>query len=151
MSMSGKILEKKEIKTPFGKVTLETREYEQFPKRSQVIFWLGNNQIIKLGEFVTIYHVKRRKTDFEPVKYEPLYYKITFTDEADARDVLLYHVLEEEIEDTLKEGLEFDEKEEAENFVQKLKCKSVKVGGVSIGTKKDFKRWKKAIEQLKEE
>lgn len=151
MSMRGKVTEKKEIKSPFGKITLETREYEQFPKRSQIIFWLGNMKIVKLGELITIYYVRKRKSNFESVKYEPFYYRVTFTDEADARDELLYHILEEEIEDILKDGLEFDTKGEAEDFAQKLKCRSVKVGGVSIGSKKEFEKWKRVMKELEEE
>ena len=145
----GKLVDKKEIETPFGKVILEKKEYPPFPKRRKIIFWLGGMKTVKLGELITTLHVKPRKSDFEKIKYEPLYYKVKLTDEADVTDIAPYHFLDEEIEDGLEEGFEFDKKEEVEEFIQGLKCKDINHGGVSIGSKTEFERWKKVMEKVK--
>jgi len=143
----GKLIKQENIKTPLGDITIETREHPQFIKRTKVIFWLGNLKCVLLGHLVTTYHVKDRKSDFEPIKYVPLYYTVKLTDDADASGVEPYHY-----EDADDEGnFDFDDKEEAEEFVDGLKCRTVPFGGVCLDTKTEFNRWKKVFEKVAKE
>jgi len=57
MSFRGKIVDKKETDTPIGKITITKKEYDSFPKRKKIIWWMGytNNVtgMCKLGELIT--------------------------------------------------------------------------------------------------
>lgn len=143
----GKLIKQENIKTPLGDITIETKEYPQFMKRSKVIFWLGNLKAVLLGHLVTTYHVKSRKSDFEPIKYEPLYYRVKLTEDADASDVEPYHYGGADDEG----NFDFDGKEEAEEFVNGLKCKTVPFGVVCLDTETEFNHWKKVLEKIAKE
>lgn len=144
--MKGKVTDRKKIKTPFGEIEMLTKEYPPYPKRKKIISWMGGDGIIKLGELITTYHVDpKRRSDFEPMKYVPLYYKIELTKEADDSEIRPYFFLDEE------EDLEFDDLDKAREFIQGLKCKTVKHGGVHIDSRAEFERWKKVFEIVSKE
>ena len=153
MSFKGKVVERKEIDSPFGKIELTKKEYEPFPRRSKVIFWMGECKVVQLGKLITIYHIKSRKSDLEPVKYEPFYYKVELNENADPSEIEDMFFLLEEIEiEGGKRTYEFDDdKIKADEFIQGVKCKGVEFGGINVDSQTEFERWKTALEKLLDE
>jgi len=139
MSPRGKVIKREDL----GGIIIETKEYPQFMKRSKTIFWLGNLKAVLLGRLITTYDVKERQSDFEPIKYVPFYYTVELTDDADASDVEPYHYKGAD-EDG---NFDFDDREDAEEFVRGLKCRTVPVGGVNLDTMVEFNRWVKVLEK----
>lgn len=134
--MSGKIIKEEKIEVPIPglEVTLETIEHPQFKTRKKVIFCLAELKAVRLGTLITRYHVKPgRKSDWEPIKYVPLYYQVKLTDS---------DVSEGEGE------YDFDEKEEAMEFIENLRYKGA--SEIIVDTKADFERWKKGLKIFRE-
>jgi len=139
-------VERKEIVTPFGKAILETKIYPQFIHREEIIYWLGELKCIQLGKIITILTPEQRKSDFEPIKYKPLYYRVIWNKNADLQRVQDYHPSE-----SISAGeIEFDEKDDTMKFINGLRCKAVIHGAVFTDTKKKFQIMKKVIEKVKQ-
>lgn len=148
MSFKGKVTERKKIMSPIGPIEVVTTEYG-FPRRKKVIWWMGEMQAVEVGELITVYHAAPgRKSDFEPIKWEPLCYEVELNEEADADDATEMFFTPDEV--SPGKPFEFDELEEAEEFIELLKCKSVTAGGIEIDSRAEFKRWKKVMEIMKE-
>ena len=148
MSFRGKVVKSEKVMTPLGPGELVTTEYNQFPRRSKVIWWMGEGKIIELGELITVFTVALgRKDDFEPITWEPLCYEVKLLEEADTDAAIEQFFSLDEV--SPGEAFEFDDKEKAEEFIELLKCKSVKSGGIEIDNRAEFKRWKEAVERVK--
>lgn len=120
-------------------------EYETFRRRNKVIFWLGEGRCVELGRFTTILYSKQEKPPFSKVYYEPLYFEVELTYLADHSEVSPFFFLDEEIAES--NGLfNFDDKEDADKFIDGLKVKGIEYGGVEIDSRAEFKRWKKLLD-----
>ena len=149
MSFKGTVVKREKVNTPLGPGELVTTEYG-FPRRAKVIWWMGEDKVVELGELITVFTVESgRKDDFEPVTWEPLCFEVKLTEDADTEEALDQFFIPDQV--TPGEAFEFDEKEKAEKFVDLLKCKSVKSGGIEIDSRAEFNRWKEALERVKEE
>jgi hypothetical protein len=148
--MRGKFVSKKEIDTPFGKVAIVRRDYKTFIHRNKVIFYLGEGDATLLGKVEEWLALVDRENPFAPVKYETKYYIVYLNENADAHEVLLYRMLEEEIPDAIKEGLTIDTKDELDELIEGLKCKPERFGQAYLDTKKEFDKWVKIGEIAKE-
>jgi len=136
-----------EIQTSFGTVKIITTEHPQFKHRKEVICWLGELQCVELGELDKCLRVADRKSDFEPIRYVPFFYTARWNENADISGVQPYYSPEE-----IEEGeIEFDDEDEAREFIAKLRCKTVKQGGVFTDTRKRFNAIKKAVEEVRRE
>jgi len=145
--VKGKTVKEREIGTPFGKVILTEKEYPPFVNREEVIYWLGEMKCIELGKLVTVLHPKRRKSDFEPIQYEPLYYTIKWNESADLSKVQDYYAPE-----LIAEGeLEFDTKDEAMKFIEGMLCKTVKQGSTFTDSRKKFEWFKSVLDKALQE
>jgi len=146
MSFKGTVVKREKVNTPLGPGELITTEYG-FPRRAKVIWWMGGMKVIELGELVTVFTVASgRKDDFEPITWEPLCYEVKLLEEADTEEAVAQFFSPDEV--SPGEPFEFDELEKAEEFIELLKCKSVKSGGIEIDTRTEFKRWKEAVERV---
>ena len=132
MSFKGKVVERKKI----GPVELVTTEYPT-PKRTKMIWWMGESKVCKLGKLITYYMAEPRESDFEEIKWEPLCYEVELNENADAEEIgEEYFDME-----TVGDKFEFDELEKAEEFIEGVKCRLIKMGGINIGTNAEYKRW----------
>ncbi len=138
MSFRGRIIKREKV----GPIELVTTEYPT-PKRRKVIWWMGEGKVVELGELITYYTDEPRKSDYENIKWKPLYFEVKLKDIADPS---------ESIDMCDYEGkYEFDELEDAEDFINRLKCKGITYGGIEIDSRASFKRWKKAVEAVMNE
>jgi len=124
-------------------VLITETEYEQFRRRNKIIFWIGEGKCEELGVFTTILSSQQEVHGFSKVYYEPLYYEVKMNAQADPSEVEEYYT-----EPTIKGEYEFDDKEEAEEFIEGVKMKGVNYGSINIDSRASFKRWKTAIEQV---
>jgi len=147
MSFRGKVVRREKIDTPLGPGELVTTEYPN-PKRKKTIWWLGGLQAIHLGELITHYIAERRESDFEEIKWKPLFYSVKLNEDADASEIVDVFVKVEIEEDNT---YSFDELEDAEEFIEGVKCKTVEYGTICVGSRAEFERWVKVMEKVKEE
>lgn len=152
MNMSGKIIKEEKIEVPIPgsenkiEVLVTTVEYPPYKTRKKVIFCLRDLEAIQLGNLITRYHVKSRKSELEPIKYAPLYYMVKLNDDADVSEVEEYYYGEIEV----KGEYEFKDKDEAMDFIDGLRYKG-STQGVFVGTKAEFNRWKEVFRRVKED
>lgn len=151
MSFRGKVVEKKTVDLGGMKVEMTTTEYNNFPRRKKVVWWMGEMKIVELGELITIYHAGIRKSEFEEIKWEPLYYKVKLNESADAEEAILMYFSSEDAEEGWEDGFDFDDLDEANEFIRLLKCKSITAGGIEIDSRAEFNRWVKVLEIAEEE
>jgi len=126
MSFRGKVVGCKKI----GPVELVTTEYPT-PKRRKTIWWMGESKVCMLGKLVTSYMAEPRKSDFEEIKWKAFYYEVKLNKNADATKAV----------EMYGEDPDFDDLEEAEEFIELVKCKLIRMGGINIGTNAEYKRW----------
>lgn len=148
MSFRGKIVERKKINSPIGPIEMVTTEYPN-PKRSKVIWWLGEGKVVELGKLVTHYMAGPRKSEFEEIKWESFFYMVELNGEADAEEAIDSSGSRIEIEGEGKYS--FDELEEAEEFIEEIKCKSVTYGMINVTNRPEMERWKEALRRAEEE
>lgn len=148
MSFRGKVIERKKVMTPIGPGEIVTTEYPD-PKRSKTIWWMGGMQVIHLGELITHYIDERRESEFDEIKWKPFFYSVKLNENADTSDLVdeFYNRVEIEEDGTYS----FDELEDAEGFIEGVKCTQVSVGGINIGSRAEFDRWVKVMEIVREE
>ena len=145
MSFRGQVTKREKINTPLGPGELVTTEYPT-PKRRKVIWWMGESKIAELGELITYYMAKPRESDFEEIKWKPYFFEVKLKEIADPSEGI------EMI--TGEEGdlsFEFDELEEAEEFIDLIKCKGITYGHIEIDSRAVFKRWVRALDEIKED
>ena len=147
----GKVVSRKKLSLPIGEVEIIETQYPQFRHRKRTIFWLGEGQARKLGELVTTYHVPSRKSDFEPVVYKPLCYKVVLTADAEVGEITGQFFTDEDVVEGLKEGFEFEEEEDANKFIRGLKCKGLTYGGVELDREVVYLKWAKVLERAKKQ
>ena len=138
MSFKGKVIETKKIMTPLGPGEIVTTQHG-IPKRSKIIWWMGESKICKLGKLVTYYMAEPRESDFEEIKWEAYFFEVELNDNADPSDIAdMYFDL-----DIYAGGkkFDFDELEKAEEFIEGVKCNLIKMGGINIGSNAEYKRW----------
>ena len=142
MSFKGRVVSRKKIDTPLGKVELTTTEHEAFIERKKVIWGMCVEKFAEVGSLITIHRMLSRENDFTPVKYEPLYYKVKLTDDADSE-----HAIEMTFSEAQDE-YEFDSEDEAMEFIELLKVKGFKHATVIVDTQAEFKRWEYAYKEV---
>lgn len=147
MSFRGKVIERKKVMTPLGPGEVITTEYPD-PKRSKAIWWLGGGRAVHLGELITHYMAGPRKDEFEEIKWEPYFYQVKLNENADASEIAdVFRKVEIEDDNTYS----FDELEDAEEFIEGVKCTRVSGGSINVGSRAEFKRWVKVMEIVREE
>ena len=136
MSFKGKVVERKKIITPLGPGELVTTQFDT-PKKTKIIWWMGESKICKLGKLVTYYMDGPRESDFEEIKWGPHCYEVELNGNADASGII------DEFFDmeTVGEVFEFDDLDKAEEFIEGLKCNIIKMGGVNLGSNAEYKKW----------
>ncbi len=143
MSFRGKVVKTEKI----GPVEMVTTEYPN-PKRKKTIWWLGGLQAIHLGELITHYMAEPRESEFEEIKWKPFFYSVKLNKDADASEA----VDESRNVEIEEDGTySFDDLDDAEEFIEGVKCKRVRVGGINIGSRAEFNRWVKAMKIVKED
>jgi len=134
MSFKGHVTSRKKINTPLGPGEIVTTEYDT-PERKKVIWWMGEGKIVLLGELITYYMAEPRKSDFEKIKWKPYFFEVKLNEQADATEAVSMFFPKDEQE------FGFDELEEAEEFINLIKCKTIKYGTIITDTRTEFKRW----------
>ena len=132
MSFKGRVVDRKKI----GPVELVTTEYPT-PKRRKTIWWMGESKVCKLGKLITYYIDEPRESDFEDIKWKPFFFEVELNKNADPSKI------GDEYFDmrTVGEKFEFDDLEEAESFIDGVKCRIIKMGGINLGSEAEYKRW----------
>ena len=142
MSFKGKVTSKKEIDSLFGKIILTTTQYEEFVERKKIIWGMCAEKFAQVGTLITTYYLLPRDNELAPVKYEPLYYTVTLTDDADSEHAVAWLFPEPQDE------YEFDSEDDAMRFIKLLKIKGFKHAGIIVDTQTEFKRWELAYEKV---
>lgn len=148
----GKIVSQEKIEIPIPgseagvEVVIKTVEYPPFKRRKKVIFCLRELEATQLGNLITVYHTKLRKSDYEPIKYVPWYYTVKLNADADDSEVEPYYIGEVDV----KGEYEFKDKDEAMDFINGVRYKG-STQGVFVGTKAEFNRWKEVFRLVREE
>lgn len=145
MSFKGRVTKRETINTPLGPGEMITTEYDT-PKRSKVIWWMGEGKIAELGELITYYMAEPRESDFEEIKWKPYFFEVKLKDIADPSEGI--EMLTGEEGDL---NFEFDELEEAEEFIELIKCKTITYGIIVIDSRASFKRWVSALKMSDKE
>uniref|UniRef100_A0A6M3X4V2 Uncharacterized protein n=1 Tax=viral metagenome TaxID=1070528 RepID=A0A6M3X4V2_9ZZZZ len=135
MSFRGQVIKREKINTPLGPGELVTTEYPT-PKRRKVIWWMGEGKIAELGELITYYMAEPRESDFEEITWKPYFFEVKLKDIADPSEGIEMLTGEEGDLD-----FEFDELEEAEEFISLIKCKVITYGTIEIDSRAEFERW----------
>lgn len=135
MSFRGRVINREKVDTPLGPGEIVTTEYPT-PKRRKVIWWMGEGKIAEMGELITYYMAEPRKSDFEKIKWKPYFFEVKLKDVADTDEAIEMFGGEENDLD-----FEFDELDEAERFIDLVKCKTIKYGIIVIDNLAEFKRW----------
>lgn len=136
MSFRGKVVNRKKVMTPLGPGELVTTEFDT-PERTKVIWWMGESKVCNLGKLITYYIDKPRKSDSEEIEWEPFFYELELNDNADASEI------EDSFFDveSVGEKYEFDDLDKAEEFIDGIKCRLIKMGGINLGSKAEYERW----------
>jgi len=143
MSFRGQVTKREKINTPLGPGELVTTEYPT-PKRKKVIWWMGEGKIAELGELITYYMAEPRESDFEEIKWQPYFFEVKLKDIADPSEGIEMLTGEEGDLD-----FEFDMLDDAEEFIDLIKCKVITYGIIVIDSRASFKRWVRALEAVK--
>ncbi len=147
MSFKGQTVKRKKINIPgLGLAELITTTYPLVPDRRKVIWWMGDGGITELGELITYYIAEPRKNGREKIKWSELFYAVKLNQNADVSNFVDEYFLESDIEE--KDTYPFEELDEANRFIEEIKCIHLSSGGITVGSRAKFKRWVKVIETV---